>query len=90
MIQPIPNINGSAANDLLAPRMKAYASLQSAIQYLSQSAPHSRDYPLAPERYEADRQEHAKRLLALKDLQDAIINEAIAIRAAFDDKENLS
>ena len=85
MIKPIPNINGSGANDLIAPRMKAYTSIEDAITHLTKACPHGRDYPLAPERCEADRKAHFKRLQALAKISKGILEESIAIRQSFDE-----
>ena len=79
MISPIININGTSADDLIAPRREAMDHLMDAMEALRQVAPNGRDYPGDYDRCTADRETHFIRLEAIKGIREAIYAEAIAI-----------
>ena len=80
MISPILNINGTSADDLIAPRREAMDHLMNAIEALRQITPNGRDYPGDYDRCTADRETHFIRLEAIRALREAIYAEAIAIK----------
>lgn len=80
MISPIININGTSADDLIAPRREAMDHLADAIEALTQVTPNGRDYPGDSERCVADREAHFIRLEAIKAIREAVYAEAIAIK----------
>lgn len=80
MITPQLNINGSSADDLIAPRLQAMDHLMDAIEALSQAVPNGRDYPGNTTACLADREEHYDRIKAIKAIREAIYAEAIAIK----------
>lgn len=80
MITPKLNINGSSADDLIDPRLKAMANLDLAIEALSQVTPNGRDYPGNAEGCAADRTAHFARTAALSAIREEIYAEAIAIK----------
>lgn len=79
MITPQLNINGSSAEDLIAPRREAMDHLMDAIEALSQAVPNGRDYPGNATACTADREEHYDRIKAIKAIREAIYTEALAI-----------
>lgn len=80
MITPQLNINGSSADDLIDPRLKAMANLDLAIEALSQVTPNGRDYPGNAVACTADREEHYDRLNLIAAIRESIYAEAIAIK----------
>jgi hypothetical protein len=80
MITPKLNPNGSSADDLIGPRLKASAALDVAITALKQMAPNGRDYPGDKDACAADRQEYYDRLAMVRNLREDIFAEAIAIK----------
>jgi hypothetical protein len=80
MITPKLNINGSSADDLIEPRLKAVDHLMDAIEALSDAAPHGRDYPNSHTAFLADREAHYTRLATIRRLREDIFAEAIAIK----------
>lgn len=80
MITPQLNINGSSADDLIDPRLKAMDHLMDAIEALSQAVPNGRDYPGNAVACTADREEHYDRLSIIKRIREEIYAEAIAIK----------
>jgi len=80
MISPIININGTSADDLIAPRREAMDHLADAIEALTQVTPHGRDYPGDSERCVADRNIHYARIQALREMWHALVEEALAIK----------
>lgn len=81
MITPQLNINGSSADDLTVPRLKAMDHLMDAIVALSQAVPNGRDYPGNAEGCAADRTAHFARTAALSAIREEIYAEAIAIKS---------
>lgn len=80
MITPRININGTSANDLINPRIKADHLLAEVIETLKQITPNGRDYIGNNTACIADREEHYDRIKALRNLQDILIQEALAIK----------
>ena len=80
MITPQLNLNGSSADDLIEPRLKADRLLADVLEALSQAVPHGRDYPGNAVACIADREEHYDRIKAIRALQDILIQEALAIK----------
>ena len=80
MITPQLNINGSSADDLTVPRLKAMDAIMDAIVALSQAVPNGRDYPGNAVACTADREAHFARTAALSAIRDDIYAEAIAIK----------
>lgn len=80
MITPKLNINGSSADDLINPRLKAMDHLMDAIEALKQITPNGRDYPGNTTACLADREAHYDRITAIKALREEIYAEAIAIK----------
>ena len=79
MIQPILNINGTSADDLINPRRKAIRQIDDLIETLKQVTPNGRDYPGQPERCADDREIHYARCRDLHDLREILMREALAI-----------
>lgn len=80
MITPKLNLNGSSADDLIEPRLKADRLLADVLEALSQAVPNGRDYPGNKTACIADREEHYDRIKAIRALQDILIQEALAIK----------
>lgn len=80
MITPQLNLNGSSADDLIEPRLKADRLLADVLEALSQAVPNGRDYPGNKTACIADREEHYDRIKAIRALQDILIQEALAIK----------
>lgn len=80
MITPTLNLNGSSANDLIEPRLKAMRHLTDAIDALSQATPNGRDYPADRDRCTHDRDLHFARIKKIKALYSELIDEALHIR----------
>jgi hypothetical protein len=80
MIRPTLNINGSSADDLVNPRLKAMDHLMDAIEALKQAAPNGRDYPGDYDGCHADREEHYSRLAKLRALREELMAEAVYIK----------
>ena len=80
MITPQLNLNGSSADDLIEPRLKADRLLADVLEALSQAVPHGRDYPGNKTACIADREEHYDRIKAIKTIREAIYAEALAIK----------
>lgn len=79
MINPILNINGSSAADLIEPRLKAINNLRDAIDALLQVTPNGRDYS-DNEQCTADRKAHYDRIEAIYAIYTEIYKEAVAIK----------
>lgn len=80
MITPILNINGSSADDLINPRMKAISDIQAAIEALLQATPNGRDYPGDSEQCRGDRSLHYNRIEFLSRIGHELMQEIFAIR----------
>jgi hypothetical protein len=79
MITPTLNINGSSADDLINPRLKAWSNLRDAIEALLQATPNGRDYG-DYEQCKADRKQHYDRIEAIDKICHEIYNEAVVIK----------
>jgi hypothetical protein len=80
MISPTININGTSADDLIQPRMDAYAILREAKIRLQQVTPIGRDYPGDVDKCVADREAHYARLSQINQIMAEIMAEAINIK----------
>jgi hypothetical protein len=80
MIAPTLNLNGSSADDLIAPRREALDHLMDAIEALRRVAPNGRDYPAGVDALNHDRDLHFTRLVNLNLLREEIMKEALAIK----------
>lgn len=81
MITPTLNINGTSARDLIDPRQQAWKLLDDVVEALQQATPNGRDYPGDADRCSVDRGLHYDRIKLLRDLQGALLTEALAIKA---------
>ena len=80
IITPRLNINGSSADDLIAPRRKAFDMIEDLLDALRATTPSGRDYPGDNDQFMADRAIYFGRRSALRALQTALLDECIAIR----------
>ena len=80
MISPTININGTSADDLIQPRMDAYAILREAKIRLQQVTHNGRDYPGDVDKCVADREAHYARLSQINQIMAEIMAEAINIK----------
>ena len=80
MITPKININGSSVFDLIEPRQKAWKAIDEAVEQLQRVTPNGRDYPGNAVACTADREEHYDRIAMLRQLQDILLHEALAIK----------
>jgi hypothetical protein len=80
MITPKLNINGSSADDLIGPRLKAVDHMLNAVLALMDAAPHSRDYPSDYTTFIVDREAHYDRITIIRRLREDLYAEAIAIK----------
>ena len=79
LITPRLNINGTSAVDLIDPRRKAIDLIGELVETLKQVTPNGRDYPGDNDACVADRELHYDRIKALRDLQAALLQEAVQI-----------
>jgi hypothetical protein len=79
MITPTLNINGSSADDFIAPRLQAWSNLRDAIEALLKATPNGRDYG-DYEQCKTDRKKHYDRIEAIDNICHEIYSEAIAIK----------
>lgn len=79
MITPTLNMNGSSADDLIQPRLKAIKLMKDAIEALLQVTPNGRDYA-SHEKCVADRKKHYDRIEVIHDIWNEIYSEAIDIK----------
>lgn len=84
MIKPIININGTDAHELIEFRILAKRNIETVIDMLKAVTPNGRDYPGDAEACAADRALHYTRIGKLRDLQDALLEEATAIKMQLD------
>ena len=80
MITPKLNINGSSAQDLIDPRQQAWKLIDDVVEQLQRVTPNGRDYPGNDVACTADREEHYDRIAMLRELQDILLHEALAIK----------
>ena len=77
-IAPVPNHNGSPADDLAKQMMEVSNALEAARRVMSKWCPHGRDYQIGGD-YQADRAECMRRLHVITELVDQYEKEAIAV-----------
>ena len=75
MICPVPNINGSKADDLAAQMTSVARAIEDAATLMRQWQPHGRDY-LTGGDYQADRREFEQRHRVLTDMAEQYQREA--------------
>jgi hypothetical protein len=80
MITPTLNANGTSADDLIEPRMKARDFIRLAIEAMLKATPNGRDYPGDNMACVADRITHYDRIEALSRIGNELMEEAIAIQ----------
>lgn len=78
-IKPIPNLNGSKADDLADQMMRVYAILADAAGAMRAYQPHGRDYQVGGD-YKADRAEFLRRLRLVEELAQQYQTEAMLVQ----------
>ena len=69
IINPVPNINGTAKNVLMDQILAARAALRAAIRAMEDAAPNGRDYQIGGD-LAASRAESDRRILAVMEIAD--------------------
>ena len=77
-IAPVPNHNGSPADDLAKQMMEVCHALEAAVTLMARWQPHGRDYQIGGD-YQADRAECMRRLHVITELVEQYEKEAIAV-----------
>ena len=77
-IAPVPNHNGSPADDLAEQMMRVSSALNDAIGEMLKWQPHGRDYQIGGD-YQADRTEFLRRLGLVEAIAQQYEREAIAV-----------
>jgi len=77
-IAPVPNLNGSSAQDLADQMMRVSAILKDAVGLMATWQPHGRDYQIGGD-YQADRTEFLRRVGLVEALAQQYEREAIAV-----------
>jgi hypothetical protein len=77
-IAPVPNLNGSSAQDLADQMMRVSAILKDAVGLMATWQPHGRDYQTGGD-YQADRAEFLRRVCLVEALAKQYESEAIAV-----------
>ena len=77
-IAPVPNHNGSPADDLAKQMMEVCHALEAALRLMDKWSPHGRDYQIGGD-YQADRAECMRRLRVVSELAEQYEREAIAV-----------
>ena len=67
---PIVNLNGSDATELAEAAMKVAQALRKALDAMSQSAPHGRDYQTSAGAYTVARREFEERIAEVREILD--------------------
>ena len=80
LIRPIVNINGTDPEELVRARLDAKRAIDDVIERLKDIAPNGRDYPGDIDALHTDRDIYWDRLRALRDLQMALLDEALLIK----------
>lgn len=75
MIRPVPNINGTPANDLANQMVDVVEALDHAMEVMRKWQPHGRDYQIGGD-YQADHAEYMRRHLVLSEMADQYQAEA--------------
>lgn len=78
-IEPIPNINGSKADDLAEQMWSVSAALEQAAETMRQWQPHGRDYQIGGD-YQADQAEFLRRLRLVDELAQQYQTEAMLVQ----------
>lgn len=81
-MRPILNLNGTHPQDLINARVEARKALRAAINALEETAPNGRDYIGHPDALARDQKVHRERIQFLDGLQNALMDEAVAIQDA--------
>jgi hypothetical protein len=77
-IAPVPNLNGSSADDLAEQMMRVSSALNNAVGEMLKWQPHGRDYQIGGD-YQADRTEFLRRLGLVEAMAHQYEREAIAV-----------
>jgi len=77
-IAPVPNYNGSPADDLAKQMMEVCHALEAAVTLMARWQPHGRDYQIGGD-YQADRTEFLRRLGLVEAIAQQYEREAIAV-----------
>ena len=77
-IAPVPNLNGSPAQDLADQMMRVSAILKDAVGMMATWQPHGRDYQIGGD-YQSDRTEFLRRLGLVEAMAHQYEREAIAV-----------
>jgi hypothetical protein len=80
MITPTLNANGTSADDLIDPRLKALGTLRLVTNTLAQVTPHGRDYPGDHFACMTDRISHYDRIATLNRIAAELMSEVAAIK----------
>lgn len=80
LIRPTINNNGTDARELIEFRVLAKRKIDEVVDLLKAITPNGRDYPLGSEACREDRDIHYARILALRELQDVLLREALLIQ----------
>ena len=78
-MRPVVNINGSARAHLIEDRVSALDALRLLQERLGVMCPNGRDYPGAADTYRRDCMVHFARLQAVRQIEQALEAEAVAI-----------
>ena len=79
IMSPVPNLNGTSREELVAMRLKAVNALYDAMNAMQDLSPHMRDYLGNNEAWRADRDIHAKRFSGLDTMANELMDEAYRI-----------
>jgi len=77
-IAPVPNHNGSPADDLAEQMMEVSNALEAAVTLMARWQPHGRDYQIGGD-YQADRTEFLRRLGLVEAMHQQYEREASAV-----------
>lgn len=80
-MRPIVNLNGSARAHLIEDRVSALDALRLLQERLGVMVPNGRDYPGQPDTYRRDCTVHFARLHAVRQIDQALEAEAVALDA---------
>lgn len=78
-IRPIPNINGSKADDLAEQMWSVGRAIEQAAEVMRQWQPHGRDYQVGGD-YQADHAEYMRRHRILMELVEQYQTEAMLVQ----------
>jgi predicted phage tail protein len=80
IMRPFVNINSTSRAALVEQRREAMAAIRLAMEALRETCPHGRDYIGDPARFDHDRSIYRRRIAALDELCNDLLDEALAIR----------